>query len=138
MSQFDKPNENPKENTEETRPIGRAGDDIAPHSSDHIAPAVTPERGKEQGIEEEIIDALIKFDCYDPNTIKLLGDWEKALRDKLYLENTGKIKKESLDSFVHEEFQRLENELFNEALDGIHDEEKRQQLIRFIENKKHE
>jgi hypothetical protein len=140
MSQFETPQgpgegpNNEDKNTEETRPIGRAGEDEAPHSSDHKPPVVTPERANELTGEEAIIDALIKFDCHDPNTTQLLNEWEKALREKLYIENLGKIT--DIDNFVHKEFQKQEKELFDEALNGIHDEKKWQELKKFIEEKR--
>ena len=137
MPNFDKPNDIPKNNSEDIVPINRAGEDEAPHASDKNAPAIAPERAKEFiSKEEEIINALINLDCYDPNTLISLSEWEKALRDKLYLEKTGKVSRENIDSLVHEEFQKLEMELFNEALNGIQDEIKRQRLINFIEEKR--
>ncbi len=146
MSQFDIPHEGPHEdpdehnkNTENVNGYGRPTDDNppTPHFSDHKPNEVMAEQSMEElPLEEQIIQKLQNKEPADPSTTELLGEWEERIRNELYSEYTGKVDKFALDATVHEEFLKIEDELFHKVLNDIKDENKRKEFIKFMEQKR--
>lgn len=136
MPNFDRPDDTPKENNL-NNPI-KAGsiedNDFTPKLSENDPSEIIAGRAQEEmSLEDKILSELKKGNFHNVNTVEMLSEWENIIREKLYLEHTGKVK--NIDTFVHDEFKRLENEFLNQAVEEIESEEERKRLIHFIEEK---